>query len=270
MTLNPLQLVTIMILSVTFAVLASSSYLRNGCVHRSKYMLKALPYRFDPKKQIVKNNTPIAQCIHILGARNVPRGNHHVVCISLWGTKKRYIKGAMETIKRCNTHLPGWMVRIYMPIDTYEMFGHKLADHGAQIHVMSSPTCTDYEGAMWRFRAIDGPPQFEGQRMISVDADDKLDNYILRWIRAWDARPDALFSYISAWGDFPLHVKAGRFGCRVGKTFPYSVMVMMKYVSTLNTVTTRYFCTRHAGNTSKRFRKRIHHWCTSVIPTHLF
>ncbi|MFD0917931.1 hypothetical protein ACFQ14_16115 [Pseudahrensia aquimaris] len=98
-----------------------------------------------------------------LAARDRPifdfdRKNANVISFSLFGTKPRYLKVAIENARACPNVFPGWTCRFYVdksvPTETLQ----QLAAAGSQIHII--PKMHDPKsgsGLFWRFLVASDP-----------------------------------------------------------------------------------------------------------------
>jgi hypothetical protein len=166
------------------------------------------------------------------GGDGARRHHRHIVALSLWGTSPVYVDGALAVVRDVERLLSAtWKSRVYVPQSLVTSgVARRLFDAGAEVYVMS---CTDpigCEGAVWRFLAADGPPEFAGQIMAALDADDKLGKVYHEWITEWERQAArggsgivfTLQESIDTKLTLPTPIKAGRWGAVVG-AMPFSM-----------------------------------------------
>jgi hypothetical protein len=228
-------LTTIVGIVVMAVVLLQNPRVRHVIRRAPAYLSKCFHVRLNPNKPLNKTCRALArvEAVHV-GGGGMPQ-RKHIIAMSLWGKDDLYIDGARRTVQRCAQLLPAWKVRIYVPRETWQSINGapaatKEGFEEAEIFVMDRDTSEGYEGAMWRFLALDGPPEFQGQRAVCLDADDGLHSYILEWIEKWmDEDSDshaAVFSYMS-FMRFLFPLQAGRIGAVVG-ALPVSIKMKMQ------------------------------------------
>lgn len=78
------------------------------------------------------------------------KGTYNVVSMSLWGSKPKYLVGALENVKLAKTYYPGWKLRFYIDKSIDIEFAKRLHGEGCQVY-QTPGGLGSFEGMFWRF-----------------------------------------------------------------------------------------------------------------------
>lgn len=144
-----------------------------------------------------------------------------LVCYSLYGNYAKYAPTLFKQLEEIPKELPGWVARVYVPIDIPGAVWAELVNRGAVVIKMnggedqqsaSQPNAPQvgikgHEGALWRFLGATQTKPF-----ICLDADDRLYNSIGKKVKAW-LKSGKTFFIFKPW-EILLPMAAGRWGGR--------------------------------------------------------
>ena len=135
-----------------------------------------------------------------------------VISMSVFGTKKLYLLGALRNIQIAQKLFPDWQIWFYVSDDVPRSYRVKFEK--ANVRLIEMGMSADRAGAFWRFYAAD-----EADICIFRDADSRLLERDVIAVDEWLAT-DKLIHIIR---DNPAHTRSGKFpiqagmwGCRKG------------------------------------------------------
>ena len=155
----------------------------------------------------------------LVGMSKFDCGKNCIISMSLYGSRKQFLDGAINNAKSVEETFPGWKLRIYVPFHTNSTKEHmlipeviitKLKKLNVDIQYIDL-SYTQLNPRMWRFLIAD---DMTVDRFIVRDADSRLTNRDYAEVRAWIAS-GKIFHTIK---DHPRHrgfpVLAGLWGAK--------------------------------------------------------
>lgn len=111
-----------------------------------------------------------------------------VISMSLYGTDRKYLMGAVHNSKLAKEYFPNWEYRVYHENGLNQDILNMLSENGTNLINMGN---TNVVGSMWRFYVYDDP---QVDYFICRDVDDRLNQHDADIVQTW------LFS------GFPFHI----------------------------------------------------------------
>jgi hypothetical protein len=148
-------------------------------------------------------------------------GKRDVIAFSLWGTKQRYLRGAIQNILRAREHFPGWALRFYVDDSLPPEMTRLIVELGAE--VIAQPAAQSQRQKLcWRFQVANDPQV--GHFMVR-DVDSVLGAREARAVDAWLASR-AWFHIIRDWWTHTDLILAGMWGGVAGVLPSLSSMLL--------------------------------------------
>lgn len=126
-------------------------------------------------------------------------GRKLVIAFSLWGTRVRYLQGAIRNVLAAYDIYPGWKCRFYCDDSVPGHVRRQLVRHGAEVILKPRPE-SFFDGLMWRFEVI-GDESVD--RFLVRDCDSVVSVQERVAVDAW-IRSERWFH---AMRDFPSHTE---------------------------------------------------------------